>query len=65
MDLEAEAIGSVISERNIELEQARLTHNLDGMLGQPASRPSSRTGGATSPAFEAATIQQGTILVLF
>lgn len=41
-DLEAEAIGSVISERNIEIEQSRSMQNSNAMLGHPACRPESR-----------------------
>lgn len=48
MDFEQEAIASVVSERNMELEQNKLVQHLDGMLAQPASRPNSRTSGTIS-----------------
>lgn len=42
MELETEAIGSVINERNLELDQLKQCQRMDGILGRPATRPSSR-----------------------
>ena len=50
-DLEQEAIGSVISERNVELEQSRQAQGFGGMLARPASRPHS-CPRSTSPNME-------------
>ncbi|CAH0550342.1 unnamed protein product [Brassicogethes aeneus] len=41
-DLESEAIQSVISQRNVEVEESRCAQNADGMLAQAISRPKSR-----------------------
>lgn len=43
VDLENEAIASVISQRNMELEESRLSQQMDSMMGQITSRPSSRS----------------------
>lgn len=58
-DFEQEAIGSVISERNMELDQSRMMQHLDGMLARPASRPHSRASKAEGFNFKTNSIQQG------
>ncbi|KAJ8941366.1 hypothetical protein NQ314_010429 [Rhamnusium bicolor] len=60
MELEQEAIGSVISQRNVEVEENRLTQHLESMLGLPTTRPNSRTE-AKSPLFDTAASQQASI----
>ncbi|CAG9813221.1 unnamed protein product [Phaedon cochleariae] len=42
VDLENEAIASVISQRNTEVEESRLSQYADAMLGQSIDRPTSR-----------------------
>lgn len=42
LDLEQEAIATVISQRNIELEENRYVQHMDSMLSQPIARPNSR-----------------------
>lgn len=65
-DFEQEAIASVISQRNCELEQNRLNQYTDAMLGQPVSRPNSRAASIVSPESECATsnIQQQGLLCI-
>lgn len=58
IDLENEAIASVISQRNMELEESRLTQQMDSMMGQITSRPSSRSCEKNSVA-ERAVNQEG------
>ncbi|XP_074027407.1 probable Rho GTPase-activating protein CG5521 isoform X2 [Leptinotarsa decemlineata] len=48
VELENEAIASVISQRNLEVEESRLSQHVDSMLGQPIERPSCRTEGRSS-----------------
>lgn len=62
-DFEQEAIGSVINQRNCELEQNRLMQNTDAMLGQPVSRPNSRAAGVVSPELENAQHGMGVIYI--
>lgn len=57
-DIEQEAIASVINQRNLEIEENKALQFTDAMLGQPMSRPSSRSEGASSPGYDN-TIQQG------
>ncbi|KRT80608.1 hypothetical protein AMK59_5863, partial [Oryctes borbonicus] len=47
-DLEQEAIASVISERNMEVEYNRQSQFLEGMMAQPVLRPSSRLSSSSS-----------------
>lgn len=42
VDLENEAIASVISQRNIELDEIRLSQQIVSMAGQTITRPTSR-----------------------
>lgn len=56
-DLEQEAIASVISQRNSELDHNRLTQN--SLCQQPASRPNSRSAGIIGNDCE---LQQGSSL---
>lgn len=42
VDLENEAIASVISQRNTELDESRLSQQIDSMSGQRITRPTSR-----------------------
>lgn len=57
IELEQEAIASVISQRNVEVEENRLVQHLDSMLGLPTTRPNSRAE-AKSPSFEPPNSQQ-------
>lgn len=59
-ETEQEAIGSVINQRNLEIEENKAMQFTDAMLGQPMSRSSSRSEGASSPRYDN-TIQQGSI----
>lgn len=43
LELEAEAIGSVISERNMELDQGKMALNYEAMSAQAAARPKNKT----------------------
>ncbi|XP_017775856.1 PREDICTED: ral GTPase-activating protein subunit alpha-1 isoform X1 [Nicrophorus vespilloides] len=47
-ECEAEAIASVISQSNLELDAIRYAQSVDAMYDQPASRPSSRISGSIS-----------------
>ncbi|KAK9694345.1 Rap/ran-GAP [Popillia japonica] len=47
-DLEQEAIGSVISERNMEVEYNRQSQFLEGMVAHPVVRPDSRLSATSS-----------------
>ncbi|KAI4469242.1 tuberin [Holotrichia oblita] len=47
-DLEQEAIGSVISERNMEVEYNRQSQFLEGMVAHPVVRPDSRLSSTSS-----------------
>lgn len=64
IEIEQEAIASVINQRNLEVEENRVMQFADSMLGQPISRPSSRTEGASSPGYDG-SIQQGTHSILY
>ncbi|CAH1364634.1 unnamed protein product [Tenebrio molitor] len=57
IEIEQEAIASVINQRNMEVEENRVMQYADSMLGQPMSRPSSRSEGASSPGYDG-SIQQ-------
>ncbi|KAG5874291.1 hypothetical protein JTB14_005721 [Gonioctena quinquepunctata] len=57
VDLENETIASVISQRNVEVEESRLSQHIDSMLGQPVERPSSRADKPNS-SFVTTTNQQ-------
>lgn len=62
-DLEQEAIGVVINQRNGELEQNKLTQISDVMVGQAISRPNN-FGTQNRCPYEITSIQQG-VLVKF
>ncbi|XP_008195928.1 probable Rho GTPase-activating protein CG5521 isoform X1 [Tribolium castaneum] len=57
IEIEQEAIASVINQRNLEVEENRVMQFADSMLGQPISRPNSRNEGASSPGYDS-SIQQ-------
>lgn len=59
VDIEEEAIGSVISQRNYEIEQSKLIENTEAMVGMPVSRPSSRMASISSPDSEITGSTQG------
>lgn len=42
VDLENEAVASVISQRNIEVKESRLSQQMNSMSGQTIVRPTSR-----------------------
>ncbi|XP_050506318.1 ral GTPase-activating protein subunit alpha-1 isoform X2 [Diabrotica virgifera virgifera] len=56
-DIENEAIASVISQRNLELEDSRFSQQIDSMLGQPVERPNSRSE-TSYPSFSSVAYQQ-------
>ncbi|KAK4884388.1 hypothetical protein RN001_000659 [Aquatica leii] len=56
-DLEQEAIGGVISQRNLELEQSRITQFAEAMTGQPAVRPN-RLNLCSKKGYEITSLQQ-------
>ncbi|KAJ8925866.1 hypothetical protein NQ315_009718 [Exocentrus adspersus] len=60
IELEQEAIASVISQRNTEVEENRLMQHLDSMLGLPSTRPSSRAE-ANSPSLEPPSSQHSSL----
>ncbi|KAJ8941931.1 hypothetical protein NQ318_013264 [Aromia moschata] len=60
MELEQEAIASVISQRNVEVDENRSTQHLDSMLGLPTTRPNSRSE-AKSPCFDSTSSPQASI----
>ncbi|XP_057662756.1 ral GTPase-activating protein subunit alpha-1 [Diorhabda carinulata] len=59
-ELENEAIASVISQRNMELEESRYSQQVHSMLGQPVERPNSRSE-TNYPSFGSAVTYQQNI----
>lgn len=55
MELEQEAIASVINQRNLEMEEYRLSSHMESMVGQPVSRPDR----SASSSVEITSLQQG------
>ncbi|KAB0803388.1 hypothetical protein PPYR_00358 [Photinus pyralis] len=56
-ELEQEAIADVISQRNVELEQSRITQFSEVMMGQPVLRPN-RQSVRMGQAYEITSVQQ-------
>lgn len=48
VDLENEAIASVISQRNIELDESTLSQQIESMSGQRITRPTSRNSAKST-----------------
>ncbi|XP_045468586.1 ral GTPase-activating protein subunit alpha-1 isoform X2 [Harmonia axyridis] len=57
IELEQEAIASVINQRNVEMEEYRLTSHLECMVGQPVVRPDSKSA-STNSSVEITSLQQ-------